>query len=76
MQSWKCGSSRGILILLIKIEVVNNLLVLINFIELLFFLNYYRDNIQNYVDMCVFIYDEVNVKGIWLLNICYREVFE
>lgn len=57
MQSWKRVSSRGILISLTKTEAVNNWLVPTNPTELLSFLNYHRDNIQNYADMCAPIYD-------------------
>lgn len=57
MQSWKRVSSRGILISLTKTEAVNNWLVPTKPTELLSFLNYHRDNIQNYADMCAPIYD-------------------
>lgn len=75
----KIVSSRGISILPTKTEAVKNWPVLHNPTELLSFLgflNYHRDHIQSYADICAPLYDLANAKGIWAWNTCHKEAFE
>lgn len=75
----KIVSSRGISISPTKTEAVKNWPVPTNPTELLSFhgyLNYHRDHIQNYGDICAPLYDLANAKGIWAWNTCHKEAFE
>lgn len=75
----KIVSSRDISISPTKTEAVKNWPMTTNPTEslsFLGFLNYHRDHIQIYADICAPMYDLANAKGISAWNTCHKEAFE